>query len=160
MSQLQHFCPACFGNEMWIEEKGVIRTPVESPDIAHCSLCGWQGPLRESLAAISPENMSFWTGDRVAQAMLLTAAKHCGWPMLQALEVLGLVPRLEGSAEQQESAQGVREAVVKAVIDASVTAAFEAAAAHAPAHYERFAPAQAAAVERVFSYSGPSHDQS
>jgi hypothetical protein len=157
MSDLQVFCPQCQGMELHIERSVIIGA---DPGIARCNLCQWQGTPDDLLVAVSPENTSLWTGERVANVLLVAASKHAAGPMVQVLEVLGLVPPIQGGEQEQASAQHVREHVMKAVLEAVVTSAFESAAEVVPAHYQRFDARMAPAAERVFSFAGRAHDES
>jgi hypothetical protein len=148
--QLHYFCPQCQGLELEVHRPRIVG--VGDSGYAHCKLCGWKGKPDELLAALSPGNAEFWTSERIANVLLNAAAKHAAGPMVQVLELIGIVPRIQGDIEEQQSAQGVREGVVKAVLEAVVTAAFRASAELAPAHYERFHPRMAEATGRVFRY--------
>lgn len=155
MSGYQFFCPRCYGVELAVEATGVQLVGVESRGGAKCLLCQWVGLRSELIAGITPANHEFWTSDRVANALLTASARHCAGPMVQILEMLGLAPRIEGTEEQQASAQLVREGLVKAVLEAVVTSAFQAAGELSLPHFQRFSPELAGAVERVFQYEEP-----
>lgn len=157
MTDLQFFCPRCQGMELHIERNLVIGADAGT---AHCNLCQWDGTPDDLLVTLVPENAALWTGDRVANALLAAATKYAAGPMVQVLEVLGLLPPIRGGEQEQASAQHVREHVMKAVLEAVVTSAFESAAEVVPAHYERFDARMAPAAERVFSFAGRVHDES
>jgi hypothetical protein len=155
MSGYQFFCPRCYGVEIAVEATGVQLVGVEPRGGAKCLLCGWAGLRADLVAGITPANHEFWTSDRVANALLTAAARHCAGPMVQILEMLGLAPRVEGDEEQQASAQHVREGIVKAVLESVVTAAFQAAGELTLPHFQRFDPELTGPVERVFQYEEP-----
>jgi hypothetical protein len=154
MSQdIQYFCPKCQGMELRIKQPEIYDvTKKNGGATAHCPLCNWTGLAEEVVAALRPENAEFWTSDRVANVMLYALTKHAVGPVLQALELVGMLPRIQGSDEEQASARQIREHVIKEVLANTAATAFAAAATHAPQHYARFDPEQGKAVERVFSY--------
>lgn len=155
MTDLQYFCPQCCGNEVRVERPVLLGT---GPGHAQCPLCGWQGSADDVLATPTPDHKTFWDGERVANLLIYAATHHAAGPLVQALEVVGLVPRVTGSEEEQRSALFVRAGVLKAVLEAVVVAGFEAAAKLSPSHFERFDPARAEESRRIFRYGEPYHE--
>lgn len=152
---LHYFCPQCQSMELEIKRSMLVG----GRSSASCKLCEWAGVPEELLATITPASGEFWTGDKVANALLSAAAKYAAGPMVQVLELIGLVPKVEGSVEEQESAQAVREEIVKAILEAVVTAAFETAAERTAQHFARFAKDKQESVNRVFSFAEAADDR-
>lgn len=158
MREIRYFCPHCQGMELELEQSPIVS--VNNPALggrATCKLCGWQGLPDEVIGALSEENDQFWTGERIANALLLAASKHAAGPMVQVLELIGLVPRIQGSPEEQRSAEAVRAEVMRAVLEAVVTSAFEASAMHSLPHFTQFDPPMRKLSEKLF-YSEGSED--
>jgi hypothetical protein len=139
VNEVQYFCPRCQGLEIEIAAQAILTGQLGDRQ-ARCHLCGWTGTVEDLIGALSPTGEVFWTSDRVASALLKGVTKFAAGPCVQLMEVIGLVPKIEGSVAEQQSARDVREAVLKAVLAAVVTAAFEAAAEPTLAHYRRFRP--------------------
>lgn len=150
------FCPQCLAPEVTIKQSPVIG----GVDTVRCELCGFVGDIPDVMAIVSGRDETYWTSERIGNALLYGATRHAAGPMVQLLELVGLVPRIEGPAEQQKSACAVREGVVKAVLEAVVTSAFETAAALTPAHYQRFENLMPESAERIFRYAEPADDRS
>lgn len=134
MTTQQQFCPKC----AYI---GVIVANGR----AECPLCQWKGEARETLGAITTE--TFWDEKKVGDLMLVVLARHAAGPLIQALEHIGLLPRMitlpgadlvEGTAEYSkarerfydpltpkwnEAAQVARNATMQAIMEASLTTA-------------------------------------
>ena len=157
MSKVHYFCPQCQGNEVIVNRSLIVGAPEGK---AACPLCGWTGTPSDLLAGITPDDTSFWDAERVANALLAVASRYAAGPMVVTLEQIGLVPRIEGDVQEQDSARAVREGVMKAVLEAVVTSAFEAAQALSPPHYERFQPSLKESTARVFRYTEGPDDQS
>lgn len=149
--ELHYFCPKCQSPELLVERSPIIG----GQNDARCELCGWHGPPEDLLATITPENASFWTGEKVGQALLVAAAKFGAGPMIQVLELIGLVPKITGSEEEQASAQFIRELVIKDVLAGVATAAFESAAMHSLPHFQKYGGGNTEELERVFSFAEP-----
>jgi hypothetical protein len=158
--EIAYFCPQCQSNEMTM---GNV-TAADGSVSASCGLCQWSGRSTEVVGAVSPANAQFWNAERIGNVMLIATAKHGAGPLIQVLELLGILPPVPGGTgytmtpEQREealSAQDCRDRVMQAVIGAAVTAAFETAAEVSLAHYNRYNKEQGAAVERVFQFSEP-----
>lgn len=155
--EIAYFCPQCQGNEMTM---GQLQDTDGSVS-ATCGLCRWSGRSTEVVGAVSPANAQFWNAERIGNVMLISLAKHGAGPLIQTLELLGILPpiprpaegTLAGLEEEAQSAQECRDRVMQAVIGAAVTAAFETAAEVSMAHYRKYDQGQAAAVERVFQFS-------
>ncbi len=150
MSGYKYFCPSCYGMEIKLDKVVLITNEPK----AHCQLCGWEGHRSDLIAGIEPSNRAFWTSERVGDTLLMVVSKYAAGPALQVLELIGVVPRIEGSREQQDSARAIREHVLKEVLGAVVTAAFTAAAEVVPQHYERFSPEMAQLTDQIFSFGG------
>lgn len=155
--EIAYFCPQCQGNEMAL---GTLLDTDGSVS-ASCALCGWKGRSSDIIGAVSPANAQFWNAEKLGNVMLISLAKHGAGPMIQTLELLGILPPLPVSAEgtltaekleEAQSAQECRDRVMQAVIGAAVTAAFETAAEVSMAHYKKYNQEQAAAVESVFQF--------
>lgn len=158
MTQVQYFCPQCQGMELTLQDARVIS--VEELG-AVCKLCGWSGTRADLLAGITPSSTSFWTSERVANALLAVVAKHAAGPVLHTLELIGLVPPIKGGEQEQASAQSIREQIMREVLGAVVTSAFETAARLSPEHFARFDPPMAGQTEHAFSFSQTrNHDDS
>lgn len=161
--EITYFCPKCQGNEMVF---GSVRDAFDTVSAA-CNLCKWSGRSDETVGAVSPANVHFWNAEKIGNVMLIAMAKHGAGPLIQVLELLGIMPPIPTSAEgtmtarqleEAQSAQECRDRVMQAVVGAAVTAAFETAAEVSPAHYARFDQEQGAAVERVFQFSASEED--
>lgn len=152
------FCPDCQGNEIEVTPTPIITGGVENK--AKCLLCKWEGTIRDLLCAVGPSTEHMWNGERVANVLLYAASKYAAGPMLQVLELLGLLPQIKGSKEERASAENVRSEVLKAVLEAVTTAAFEKTAEMSTDHFVRFDRKQAEATARIFSYAtGAAHGQ-
>ena len=154
------FCPDCQGNELQFDTRRVVSG--NAPPPAACQLCGWKGNTHELLVAVGPATAHMWTGDKVANVLLYAATRFSAGPMLQVLELLGLIPKLpdgEAADEERQSAERVRGEVLKAVLEATVTAAFEKAAELSSEHFARFDAPQAEATAQIFNYAGDDHGQ-
>jgi len=158
--EIAYFCPQCQGNEMAL---GTLLDADGSVS-ASCALCGWKGRSGDIIGAVSPANAQFWNAEKFGNVMLLALAKHGAGPLVQVLELLGIMPPVPVNAEgtltseqlaEAQSAQECRDRVMQAVVGAAVTAAFETAAEVSLAHYRKYNQEQAAAVERVFQFSEP-----
>lgn len=158
MREIAYFCPQCQGNEM---ELGAVQD-ADGSVAAQCKLCKWSGRSTEIVGAVSPANAQFWNAEKLGNVMMIALARHGAGPLLQALELLGILPRIPVSDEgtltperlaEAESAQECRNRVMQAVVGAAVTAAYETAAEVVTAHYAKFDQEQGAAVERVFQFN-------
>lgn len=159
MREIRYFCPRCQGMELDIEMEGIIRVEGGvATNHARCKLCGWEGMHHELIGALSEANELFWTGERIANALIMAATKHAAGPMLQVLELIGLIPRVQGSAEEQKSAEAIREQVIRAVLEGIVTGAFETAAAMSPAHFEKYNPPMAKVAASIFDVGRHVHE--
>lgn len=156
MSTVVIFCPQCLAPEVTVEQSPVIG----GQDTVSCKLCGFAGDIPDVMAIVSGRDETYWTSERVGNALLYGATRHVAGPMVQLLELVGLVPRIEGPSEQQKSARAVREGVMKAVLEAVVTSAFETAAALTPPHHQRFDDLMPESAERIFRYAEPADDRS
>jgi hypothetical protein len=145
--EVAYFCPKCQSLEIEETTKGIIIG--SSPNRARCLLCKWEGTTNELIGALAPTNEFFWTPEKVANALLIGASKYAAGPLVQLLEFIGLVPKIEGGKEEKQSARDIREAVVKAVLEAVVTASFETAAALSPPHNQRFHPELVGAIDHA-----------
>lgn len=111
---------------------------------ASCPLCGWAGPASNTLGTITSE--SFWTSDRVLGTLLNTAIRTASGPMVQALEFMGLLPKIlqEPTAEvpadrlklHNTLAQECRDRVMRASLEALIVRALEEAS-EANRYYQR-----------------------
>jgi hypothetical protein len=139
-TQIAYFCPKCQNIDVEVRKPAIIDpTKPSGGKSFFCPLCKTEGDVGELIGALNPENKEFWTGERIGHVMTLGAAKVAAGPMLQLLELIGLVPDPhEGEADARQSALKVREAVVRDVISAFVEASFLAAAEHAIPHFEKF----------------------
>lgn len=139
-AQVAYFCPKCQNIDVEITQPRIIDVTKKNGGATfHCPLCGASGGADELIGALSPENKKFWNTERIGQVMLRAGTKVAAGPLLQVLELIGLIPRVEvGTPEQQADALKVREAVAKDVIASFVEAAFTASAQHAVPHFERF----------------------
>lgn len=150
-ANVAYFCPRCQGNELVFAD-GVVWIGADND--VKCALCGWHGTSSEILAAISPITAPFWTAERVGNALLAVTCRNAVGPLMGCLELIGLLPRVQGSQEEQASAIQIRESVAKALVEAVVTTTFEKTAELAPEHFARFDPVMKAATARIFSYAG------
>lgn len=156
MSSVVIFCPQCLAPEVEVHQSPVIG----GEEFVVCGLCGFRGAIADVMAIVSGRDETYWTVERVGNALLYGATRHAAGPMVQLLELIGLVPRIEGTSEQQASARLVREGVMKAVLEAVVSSAFETAAQLTPAHYTRFEDAMPESTPRIFRYAEPTDDRS
>ncbi len=151
VNDMQYFCPQCQSIELDVERPLLVDVDA---GYAACHLCGWRGKPDELLAGLCPENADLWTSDRVANAMMLVAVRTAAQPLIELLEMMGMVPRVKGSEEEQRSAAHIRGELIRIVLGAYIPAAFEAASRLSPEHFARFDRRQAEAMVRVFSYGG------
>jgi hypothetical protein len=120
MPTQQQFCPKC----AYI---GVIV----SKGLAECPLCSWKGEARETLGAITTE--TFWDEKRVGDLLINVLARHAAGPLVQALEHVGLLPKMiktENPADAlvwNREAQKARDETMRAVMEAAITSAFNEA---------------------------------
>lgn len=145
-AQVAYFCPACQSIEVEIT-RPTILDPAKSNGGAtfRCGLCGTTGDAVDLIGAVNTEQgREFWDAERVGRVMMRAGAKIAAAPMLQVLELIGLVPRIEGTEEEQASAQALREAIVRETIGSFVEAAFLSAAKHSVPHFEKFGGGEAA----------------
>lgn len=160
--EIGYFCPKCQAMELQINS--VVNA--DGAQRASCLLCKWEGDTSELIGAVSPENEKFWTGERVGSVMVMALAKHGAGPLIQAMELVGILPRVPdlgtigGAAEEVKrrveehaSAQDIRDAIMQAVIGAAVSVAFETAAAMVPQHLKRFGDPTGGNAERLFSFA-------
>jgi hypothetical protein len=156
--EIAYFCPQCQSNELTL---GSVMDIASSVSVS-CALCKWSGRSNEVVGAVSPANAQFWNAEKIGNVMLIAMAKHGAGPLIQVLELMGILPPIPGSiegitterAEEAQSAQECRDRVMQAVVGAAVTAAFETAAEVSASHYARYNPEQGAAVDKVFQFSG------
>lgn len=155
--EVGYFCPTCQGSELQLGTLADATGAVA----ADCMLCAWHGDTTQLIGALSPENSQFWTGERIGNVMLMAMAKHGAGPLIQAMELVGILPRIPGVStdprlqEEIVSAAECRNAVMQAVMGAAITAAFETAAQVVPQHYARFTDPTGGEAERTFSFAAP-----
>lgn len=139
-AQVAYFCPKCQNIDVEIKRPRIIDPAKRNGGATfHCPLCNYDGDASELIGALNPENKEFWNTERIGKVMLNAGTKLAAGPMLQVLELIGLIPPLDaGTPEQQEDAAKVREAVAKDVLGSFVEASFAAAAQHAVPHFEKF----------------------
>ncbi len=150
--EVQYFCPVCQSIELEFDVGGLRLVGPDGKPMsgkAKCQLCGWHGSSAEVVGALSENNQTWWTPERVANALLYGISKVAAGPAIQLLELIGLVPKIEGSEEEQSSARMVREAVLKSILEAVVTAAFETAGPLTSGHYSQFRPELVPAVNHA-----------
>jgi hypothetical protein len=146
--EIAYFCPQCQGMELELQPNFLIGA---GPSVAKCKLCRWQGGSDQLIGALNPENEKFWTAERIANVLLAVSTKHAAGPLVQVLELLGLVPAVKGSLEEQRSAEAVREGVMKAVLEGVIVGAFETSALLSPAHFAKYDPDKGRAADRLFN---------
>lgn len=153
--EVAYFCPSCQSIEVEISKALIIDpTKKDRGKTACCKLCGWEGSTEELIGAVSPQNEQFWDAEKIANLLMSVSLKHGAGPLLQALDFVGLLPKIRGTAEEQDSAKAIREELTKRVLEAMMTTAFESAAELVAPHYKRFDSVQGESVERVFSFGG------
>lgn len=165
-TQLGYFCPQCQSIEVSVQ-RPLIIDPIKPNGgaTASCGHCGWGGGAEELIGALAPENEQFWTGERVANVMLGTVARHAAGPLIQVLGFLGLTPQLidattrdattilEDSSHNAD-AQVIRDKVMQAVLAAAITAAYETAAELTPPFYAKHGDPTQGAATRFFGTDG------
>lgn len=151
--EVAYFCPECQSIEVVVQIPRIIDPKnKDGAKTAECKFCGWKGKAAELIGAITPKNQQFWNAEKIGNLLIGVTLKHAAGPILQAMAFVGLLPKIQGSLEERESAQQLREEVTKEVLASAVTTAYETAARLVPAHYARFDVEQGAAVEATFSY--------
>lgn len=142
MADARHFCPDCGSIDLDMTTKGGIITRPDT-NTARCPNCGWSGPVSKTIGAVTTEQ--FWDAERVGEVMLRVMAIHGAGPLVQALEFIGLLPRMKEvppydllyddglppprqvAMKWNAEAQNSRNAVMQAIMEAAITAAFEEA---------------------------------
>lgn len=145
-----HTCPECGCPDLIIEKKGLVDSSGGSLATAECPICTWEGKLSDTVGMATTEQL--WTIERIGDLLLKVTHKHAAGPMIQALEHVGLIPKMlppkeystvggkqgEKNREDQrkrrehnEVVQKIRDRVARASFAALIEAGFtEAAECH------------------------------
>lgn len=155
--EIAYFCPKCQNIDVKVARLGIVGADGEVP--ASCGLCGWTGKSSELVGAVTGAGDTFWDGEKVGNVMIMAIAKHGAGPLIQAMELIGILPRIPelvatpGLQEEALAAQAIKDQIMQAVIGAACAAAFETAAVLVPDHMARFKDDRAEAVGRIFSFA-------
>ena len=130
MAEVRHTCPDCGFIDLEVSGDNIFDTEGRSLGTARCPNCTWEGALSATVGVVSSEQ--FWDSDRVGDVLLRVFAVRAAGPVIQVLEFVGLLPRIDEAQYQtvkgyRQRAQEARDNVMRRVMTAALTEAFTAA---------------------------------
>lgn len=117
MSSVHASCPQCGGLD--------LEVPQLVGGTASCPICRWSGPMSDTIGLATTE--AVYDSNRVGEILIRVASKYVVAPLIQATEVIGLIPKKETSevAGWAEEIDIIRDRLVHRILEGLIPLIFE-----------------------------------
>lgn len=115
-AELKCSCPECGYIDL-------VRKTSIVDDACNCPNCGWKGRVSDTVGFATTEQI--WDIERVGSVLLRVLMINAAGPLIQCLEFVGLLPRIEDGDFSKEEAQTMRDNVMKKVCEVTIKTVFE-----------------------------------